>query len=112
MKKAILAIIVLYLVVSCVFSVGHALSDNPWDFRMHRNGLLCVEFAENELVIYSLFAIGLTFFSLGLDKMKMDGILSLMDFIISVNGMFNKHPIFNFKINVKLSERSFYLIYV
>ena len=55
MKKAIIAIVVLYLAASCMFSVGHALSDNPWDFRMHRNGLLCVEFAEDELVIYSLF---------------------------------------------------------
>lgn len=43
--------------------------------------------------------------------MKMDGILSLMDFIILVNGMFNKHPIFYFKIIVKLNERSFHLIY-
>ena len=55
MKKVIIAIVVLYLVASCVFSVGHALSDNPWDFRMHRNGLLCVEIAEDGLVIYSPF---------------------------------------------------------
>ena len=55
MKKIIIAIVVLYLVASCVFSVGHALSDNPWDFRMHRNGLLCVEIAEDGLVIYSPF---------------------------------------------------------
>ena len=55
MKKIIIAIVVLYLAASCVFSVGHALSDNPQDFRMHRNGLLCVEIAEDGLVIYSPF---------------------------------------------------------
>ena len=94
MKKAIIAIVVLYLAASCVFSVGHALSDEPWNFRMHRNGLLCVEIAENELAIYSPSVIGLTFFSLESVKMKMDGILSLMDSIISVNGMLNEHSIF------------------
>ena len=94
MKKVAITIVVLYLVVSCVFSVGHALSDDPWNFRTHRNGLLCVEFADNELVIYSPSVIGLTFFSLGSVKMKMDGTLSRMDFIISVNGMLNKHSIF------------------
>lgn len=55
MKKVIIAIVALYLVASCVFSVAHALSDNPWEFRLHRNGLLCVEVTENELVVYSPF---------------------------------------------------------
>lgn len=77
-KKAIIVIGVLYLVASCVFSVGYALSD---------------------------------VFSLEFVKMKMDDILSRMDSTISVNGMLNKHPIFNFKIIVKMNERSSYLIY-
>ena len=46
--------------------------------------------------------IGLTFFSLGSVKMKMDGILSLMVFIISVNGMLNEHSIFYKKIFKKV----------
>lgn len=55
MKKAIIAIVVLYLVASCVFSIGHAISDNPWNFRTHRNGLLCIEIADDGLFIYSPF---------------------------------------------------------
>ena len=64
-----------------------------------------------DLLFIHLSVIGLMFFFLGSIKMKMDGILSRMDFTISVNGMFNKHSIFNFKIIVKLNERSFHLIY-
>lgn len=55
MKKVVIAIIVLYLVASCVFSIGHAVSDDPWNFRQHRNGLLCMEIADDGLVVYSPF---------------------------------------------------------
>ena len=55
MKKAIIVVVVMYLVASCVFSVGHAMANDPWEFRTHRNGLLCVEVAEDGLVIYSPF---------------------------------------------------------
>ena len=55
MKKIIATVLVLYLLASCVFSVGHALSNSPWNYRLQRNGLLCVEIAEDGLVIYSPF---------------------------------------------------------
>lgn len=60
MKRIIAIIIVLYLLASLVFSIAHANAKNPWDFRTHRNGLLCIEWAqhsetEHELVIYSPF---------------------------------------------------------
>lgn len=55
MKKVIIAIVALYLVASCVFSIGYAVSDNPWEFCQHRNGLLCVEVADDGLFIYSPF---------------------------------------------------------
>lgn len=55
MKKFIAVVLVLYLVASCVFSVGYAMSGNKWEYKQHRNGLLCVEIAEDGLVIYSPF---------------------------------------------------------
>lgn len=66
MKKAIIAIVALYLVASCVFSIGHAISDDPWDFRQHRNGLLCMEIADDSLVIYSPFCNWADVFLLGI----------------------------------------------
>jgi hypothetical protein len=55
MKKLITIVIMMYLLASCVFSIGHALTDQPWSYRAHRNGLLCVEVAEDGVVIYSPF---------------------------------------------------------
>lgn len=60
MKKALTWLLVLYLLASLLFSVAHANSVNPWDFRQHRNGLLCIEYieysqTEREFVIYSPF---------------------------------------------------------
>lgn len=55
MKKAIIIVVVMYLVASCVFSVGHAMADSPWEYRQHRNGLLCVEITDHDFVIYSPF---------------------------------------------------------
>lgn len=53
--KVIVAIIVMYIIASCAFSIGHHVADNQWDYRIQRNGLLCVEIAEDGLFIYSPF---------------------------------------------------------
>lgn len=55
MKKVIACVIALYLVASIVFSIAHAFAANPWEFRQHRNGLLCIELTERDIVIYSPF---------------------------------------------------------
>lgn len=57
--KVLALVVALYLAASVVFSVVHANVENPWEFRQHRNGLLCVEFCADdgawELVVYSPF---------------------------------------------------------
>lgn len=57
--KVLVLVLALYLAASVVFSVVHANVEHPWEFRQHRNGLLCVEFCEDggewEFVVYSPF---------------------------------------------------------
>lgn len=55
MKKLFARFIALYLFASLVFSGCHAFVSNKWDFRLNRNGLLCIEISEHELIIYSPF---------------------------------------------------------
>ena len=55
MKKFAKFVLLVYLIVSCAFSLAHAASCNPWEFREHRNGLLCAGILENAFVIYSPF---------------------------------------------------------
>lgn len=54
-KKIIIAIITVYLIASCIFSICYHYSDDPWNFKQNRNGLLCMEFSERDFVIYSPF---------------------------------------------------------
>jgi len=53
--KVIACVVALYLVISIAFSIVHAFAAHPWEFRQHRNGLLCVEFTEKDITIYSPF---------------------------------------------------------
>lgn len=55
MKKIIRIAAAAYLMASLVFSMMHAAASDPWSFRQHRNGLLCVELSAAELVVYSPF---------------------------------------------------------
>ena len=55
MKRIIILILILYFAASCAFSINHALSSNPWEYRQHRDGLLCVEVNKDGLFIYSPF---------------------------------------------------------
>jgi hypothetical protein len=55
MKKLIIFILITYIIASCIFSIGHAISNNPWEFRQYRNGLLCIEINKEGLFIYSPF---------------------------------------------------------
>jgi hypothetical protein len=56
MRRIVLfTVLVLYFFASCVFSINHAFSENKWDYRQKRNGLLCVEFSKDEITIYSPF---------------------------------------------------------
>lgn len=53
--KVITCVMALYLIASIAFSIVHAFAANPWEFRQYRNGLLCAEFTERDIVIYSPF---------------------------------------------------------
>lgn len=53
--KVVAVVVVAYIIASCVFSVGYTMADNKWDYCIQRNGLLCVEVAEDGFFIYSPF---------------------------------------------------------
>lgn len=68
MKRLIIFILITYIIASCTFSIGHAVSNNPWEFRQHRNGLLCVEINKEGLFIYSPFCNYADVFILGISS--------------------------------------------
>lgn len=100
MKKVISSIISIYMVASLVFSVCCANSADPWEYRTHRNGLLCMEYNETsetsgELVIYSPFCNWSDVFLLGITWEEFDDGIGWYTFSDGLDcfGEYNIHDI-------------------